>query len=414
MSIILSLALVVALMSLTGCGGGNSSTPTGPTSATVAAIAPSLGAEINSSFIAAMGAGVPMASRDIGRPQSFLVMLFESLVSLPVYAQTGFVGNCSRGGNVRIQYLGAAPQGGRVTLVNTAVTYASCGHSLNGRDITANGTLTANGTWTASAPTSPVRLSGDLTVNEIGIVPIDGSTGALFNGSIGGITVGTPDTPPPTPTPTPTPPPSSLCPSSPCTLSTPGTYTFTVPAQATTLMVQTWGGGGGAGGGCVNTQGGTNSTGGAGGGGGGYASGTLSVSAGQAFTVAVGTPGNSGETTTAGGASSFGTSFTANGGGGGGANKKGPGCPQAAPGGSGGTASGGTTVSGGKGGAGTFNGPGGNGGTAGGPGGGAGGTGGAAGKDGGNGSLPGGGAGGDGGDKNTGRAANGQVVIAWQ
>jgi hypothetical protein len=190
----------------------------------VSSVAPSLGAEINSSFIAAMRAGVPVASRDIGMPRSVLVRLFESLVSVPVFAQAGFVANCSRGGNVRIQYLGPAPQGGRVTLSNTPVTYSGCAHNLNGRDITANGTLTANGTWTATEPTSPVRLSGDLTVSDIGLVAITGDTGSSFNGNVGGITVGAPNTPPTANTTT--------------TTST-TTTTTTVPATTTTTTAAT-------------------------------------------------------------------------------------------------------------------------------------------------------------------------------
>jgi hypothetical protein len=210
--------------------------------------------------------------------------------------------------------------------------------------------------------------------------------------------------------------PSTSCAGTPCTFATPGSYTFTVPAGVTSLTVQAWGGGGGAGGGCGNT-GTAASTGGAGGGGGGYSSTTVSVSAGQTFSLTVAGPGDSGSIATAGGASTFGTALVANGGGGGGTpGRRGSGCPNSSPGGSGGTASGGTTnISGGNGTAGTVNGVGGSGGNAGGPGGGAGGVGGPLPNgSGGNGAIPGGGAGGDccGGD--TGVAARGQVIIAWR
>jgi hypothetical protein len=82
-------------------------------------------------------------------------------------------------------------------LANTPVTFSSCAHSLNGRNVVAGGTLMASGTWTASEPASPVRLSGDLTVNDIGIIAIDSATGSNFIGAVGGISIGVADTPPP-------------------------------------------------------------------------------------------------------------------------------------------------------------------------------------------------------------------------
>ena len=60
--------------------------------------------------------------------------------------------------------------------------------------------------------------------------------------------------------------------------------TFTVPTGLTSLSAKVWGAGGGAGT-CSNT---------AGGGGGGFSSGTLAVTAGQAFTVSVGEGGEEG------------------------------------------------------------------------------------------------------------------------
>lgn len=187
------LALVTALVSPIGCGGSNSSAPTGPTTThTAASIAPSLAAEINSSFIAAMRAGIPATALNRGGDESWLVMMLESLVARPLSAQAGFVGSCSRGGTVRVQYEGAAPVARAVTLANTPVVYSNCAYSLNGQDITASGTLMANGAWTAAVPTSPVALSGNLTVTQIGTIAINGSTGASFSGQVGGITIGTP------------------------------------------------------------------------------------------------------------------------------------------------------------------------------------------------------------------------------
>lgn len=190
MRITTRLALAVALFSPIGCGG-DSSAPTSPTTMTVASVAPSLGAEINTAFIAAMRAGAPVASR-IGWSESWLVTMLESLLSQPLSAQAGFVAPCSRGGTVRVQFEGPQSPGPSVTLANTPVSFSGCTHRLEGQDITANGTLVANGFWAASVPTSPVRLSGDLVVNQIGTVAINGSTGASFSGQVGGITVGSP------------------------------------------------------------------------------------------------------------------------------------------------------------------------------------------------------------------------------
>jgi hypothetical protein len=140
-----------------------------------ALIASSLAAEINRSFIAAM------QSADV-----------------PAYAQKrAGVASCSGGGSVRVQHLGPAPGGGRVTLANTSTIFSGCVHTSNGRGVVANGTLVANGGWTASEPTSPVHLFGDLAIDGLGAITIDGSTGAYFAGTVGGITQGAPDTPPP-------------------------------------------------------------------------------------------------------------------------------------------------------------------------------------------------------------------------
>jgi len=213
--------VIACVVLLAGCGGGGSATPTTPTSPTtpttaaapltVAVVAPTLGSEINSVFIAAMRSGASALAQDRARDTWYLALV-EPLLGVPLFAQGGFVATCSAGGNIRIQTLGAAAGGGRVTLANTPVTFSTCTSSVNGRSVIANGTLNANGNWTASEPSSPVRLSGELTVNEIGIVAIDGTTGSSFVGAVGGISVGVADTPPPPnpappvcPTPVPTP-----------------------------------------------------------------------------------------------------------------------------------------------------------------------------------------------------------------
>lgn len=83
---------------------------------------------------------------------------------------------------------------------------------------------------------------------------------------------------------------------------TPGTGSFTVPANVSALRVEVWGGGGGGGAASRGAFSGGESAG--GGGGGAYASRTIQVSAGQAFSYFV---GNGGSSTNAGGNSWFGS-----------------------------------------------------------------------------------------------------------
>jgi len=72
------------------------------------------------------------------------------------------------------------------------------------------------------------------------------------------------------------------------TYATAGTYTFTVPACVTSIDVECWGAGGGGGG--NNSQ----DNGAPGGGGGAYSKKTIAVTAGQTYTVFVGTGGSGG------------------------------------------------------------------------------------------------------------------------
>ena len=107
-----------------------------------------------------MQAAGPVASREMSEPDSFLVRLFESLISQPVFAQTGIVANCRSGGTVRVTSGYSTPGGGRVVFNNGQINYSSCGYPLNGGVVTFSGALTANGTYTASAPNNPVTLQG--------------------------------------------------------------------------------------------------------------------------------------------------------------------------------------------------------------------------------------------------------------
>ena len=157
------LALAGAVFAAAGCS--SSKTPSSPSpTLTAAMVAGSLGAEINTSFKAAMNAG----------------------------ARGGeFLATCSRGGNIRITNVPAA-SGGSYALSNATATLTACAHAFNGSDVLASGPLTANGSWSAAAPDSPVRLAGDLNVPSLGVVTVIGTTGASFNGTIGAVAVGSP------------------------------------------------------------------------------------------------------------------------------------------------------------------------------------------------------------------------------
>ena len=78
--------------------------------------------------------------------------------------------------------------------------------------------------------------------------------------------------------------------------TTPGSYTWVVPACVNYVSVEVWGGGGGGGGNIavLTTSGGETCTGAGGGGGGGYAARTYAVTPGQSYTIVVGTGGTAG------------------------------------------------------------------------------------------------------------------------
>ena len=194
MRLTIAFGLLISATVLIGCGGGSGSggtvtSPT-PTSLTVADAAPSLGEEIGSVVNAALRAGTATA------PPSIAATIAQWLFPV-LHAQSGFVANCSRGGNATIRYLGGRP----VVLAGTAIDFSNCG--MRGRDASFSGTLTSNGYWTTQNP-GPIKLNGTVTSTQIvGGTPIAIDAAVLnltFNGSVGGVTVGTPDTnPPPSP-----------------------------------------------------------------------------------------------------------------------------------------------------------------------------------------------------------------------
>jgi len=205
---------------------------------------------------------------------------------------------------------------------------------------------------------------------------------------------------------------------SPQTFSTPGTYTFTVPAGVTSITVQAWGAGGG----------GSNPDDKAGGGGAFAGNNSLTVISGGTYTIKVGVGAGAG-TGDDGEDSSFGSIVIAKGGKGGansgtgglasasiGAIKfnEGDGGSSTNNGGAGGGGAAGTSGVGAAG-AGTNNGNGATGGAGGNIGGGNGGNGGNNNASGSNGSFPGGGGGekGESSSGSSGGGGNGQVIVSW-
>ncbi len=90
--------------------------------------------------------------------------------------------------------------------------------------------------------------------------------------------------------------------------ATPGSFTFTIPAGVSKIMVEVWGAGGGGGNGTAGGNGG------GGGGGGGYGKQIFTVAEGTNYNVTVGAGGSAGS---GGGTSSFGSLISATGGNGG-------------------------------------------------------------------------------------------------
>jgi hypothetical protein len=192
----LAFGTLIAAITIVACGGGSSgggTTVTAPTTTqlTVADAAPSIGEELAITIDAALRAGTASSP-----PPGTIAAIWRFFVPT-LTAQSNFVANCNRGGNINIRYTGFRP----VVLVNTPIEVSNCG--MRGRNASFSGTLTSNGHWTATAA-GPVGVSGNVTSSTItGGTPIaiDAAvTNTTFNGRVGGITVGAPDTnPPPNP-----------------------------------------------------------------------------------------------------------------------------------------------------------------------------------------------------------------------
>lgn len=224
--------MAVVVVAAAACGGGsgnagNTATVTAPTATvTMAEFAPSLGEAVASTIDAALRAGTSASLPQEGVAAT-LRRLTEWFAPVTLHAQaSSFAANCSRGGNVNIRYAGLRP----VVMAGTDAVFSRCGTSFRGRDLFFSGTIRLGGYWTAGDP-GPVSTTGTVDVEEIGAALLNGSvTGQRYNGTVAGVTVGTPDTaPPPSP---------NTCPGGPAQASIQvpsggGTYAVNVQVGAT-------------------------------------------------------------------------------------------------------------------------------------------------------------------------------------
>lgn len=192
--------IVLAIALAAGCGGSKTS-PSGNTitspsdTISMTEAAPSLGQAVASTIHAALETGSAQSAQAAGQAS-----LFERLVRffgpVTLHAQSSFAANCSRGGNVNIRYSGLRP----VVMSGSEAVFSRCGTSIRNRDVFFSGTIRLTGHWTAQSP-GPIGVSGPIQVEQIGEALLNGSlNGQQYNGSVAGVTVGTPDTnPPPNP-----------------------------------------------------------------------------------------------------------------------------------------------------------------------------------------------------------------------
>lgn len=246
--------VVIAVTAIAiACGGGSTpSTPTpvptpvpapapvaAPAALTVADVAVSMSNTMNVAFISAMRAGALAASTNEARRDAGLLALLRSLLPVTLYAQApGYQASCPGGGNVVVRYGGA--RANEYNLQNVPVVYTRCGATAGARAFIFDCTnCLGTGRWTASSPESPVRMTGNATVDQITApVAVDCTTSRTnCNGAIGGITVGAADTPPP-PNPTPCPFPNPIatpgCPVNPVPAPTPGPTPTPAPTPGPT------------------------------------------------------------------------------------------------------------------------------------------------------------------------------------
>ena len=160
---------------------------------TLGVVAPTLGNEINATFLAAMVQGVPASA---GTSLNKLMReAIDAVIGVKVQAQSGFTQRCTRSGTVTVRHSGST-SGGTATLSNTEVIFSSCAYEWNNRMITFHATLRATGTFRVSRPADPIHLEGDIRVDELGgPFLLNGDTGPFLNGTITpapGATGGTP------------------------------------------------------------------------------------------------------------------------------------------------------------------------------------------------------------------------------
>lgn len=184
----------------------------GPVTVEPSVAAPVLGRTLTTVILQALSQGARRQS--FGQPHGAFERAWTFFFPL-LHAQSGrWTSDCPSGGNARIDLPDTLPYIGEVTLTNTTALYSECSMEVGAAIIAATGRVNLSGTWIATAPTSPIRMTGSVDVTPIGTqllnIDVDAVTG-VYNGQIGNIPVEAvldgPFIPRPTPPP-PVPPPA--------------------------------------------------------------------------------------------------------------------------------------------------------------------------------------------------------------
>ncbi len=161
------------------------------TSVTEADAAPHVARTLTTVMLQALNRGGSRVA--LAAPPKLLERAWTTLV-VPLDAQSGrWQTNCPAGGNIRIDLPEALQFIGEIPLVNTTAVYTDCSMEIAAATISATGRTNLSGTWSATAPTSPIRMTGSIDVNPIGTellsIDVDAATG-VYNGYLGNIPVG--------------------------------------------------------------------------------------------------------------------------------------------------------------------------------------------------------------------------------
>ena len=197
---------VLLAAGLSACGGGGGPDPVAPdVPLTLAETAPSLAKTVASVIVAALEGSSSAANASAPTPA--LARLFASFAPT-LHAQAAFTRPCPGGGSVRIERV--TMSSGRYTMSAAPATFVGCSFNPGRKAAIANGSIALSGVWcpgqsSCSGPsiadaTMPVGITGNLSVSDVGTVPLGGSIGLTayaipITGA--GIQNGKPDTPPP-------------------------------------------------------------------------------------------------------------------------------------------------------------------------------------------------------------------------